>query len=288
MRGPHGWVLNMGGAHGTPAVADDRNIVKVKPAKASRENPVHLNHRNDFAEGYILEALDNVASTGDLDRDSIDEATLDEMEQYAESWFEGFENELTYTAAEDGGRALFQARNGQAPGFNDNERPEAIAKLLTDAALSDGPFELVEGAGGQLVGRRTAPPPFEPSRRNPLPDPFVASYIETALWLSNDSPDEYAESKYWVVENVAPPTLARLIADAEAFQRAHAADLAAGTAKQGGYDLWLTRAGAGSGFWDGDWPEPQATRLTDAAMALGPFELYRGDDGKVYGVGAET
>lgn len=29
MRGPHGWVLNMGGPHGTPAVASDRNIVKV-------------------------------------------------------------------------------------------------------------------------------------------------------------------------------------------------------------------------------------------------------------------
>jgi hypothetical protein len=29
MRGPGGWVLNMGGKHGTPAVADERNIVKV-------------------------------------------------------------------------------------------------------------------------------------------------------------------------------------------------------------------------------------------------------------------
>lgn len=29
MRGPHGWVLNMGGTHGTPAVATDHNIVRV-------------------------------------------------------------------------------------------------------------------------------------------------------------------------------------------------------------------------------------------------------------------
>lgn len=29
MRGPHGWVLNMGGRHGTPAVANNGNIVKV-------------------------------------------------------------------------------------------------------------------------------------------------------------------------------------------------------------------------------------------------------------------
>jgi hypothetical protein len=33
LRGPYGWVLNMGGAHGTPAIADERNIVKVKPRK---------------------------------------------------------------------------------------------------------------------------------------------------------------------------------------------------------------------------------------------------------------
>lgn len=33
MRGPHGWVLNMGGAHGTPAIADERNIIRVTRAK---------------------------------------------------------------------------------------------------------------------------------------------------------------------------------------------------------------------------------------------------------------
>ena len=30
MRGPYGWVLNMGGAHGTPAIATNENIVSVK------------------------------------------------------------------------------------------------------------------------------------------------------------------------------------------------------------------------------------------------------------------
>jgi hypothetical protein len=30
MRGPHGWVLNMGGPHGTPAIATDDNITRVK------------------------------------------------------------------------------------------------------------------------------------------------------------------------------------------------------------------------------------------------------------------
>ena len=29
MRGPHGWVLNMGGPHGTPGIATPDNIVRV-------------------------------------------------------------------------------------------------------------------------------------------------------------------------------------------------------------------------------------------------------------------
>jgi hypothetical protein len=30
MKGPAGWVLNMGGRHGTPGIASEKNIVKVK------------------------------------------------------------------------------------------------------------------------------------------------------------------------------------------------------------------------------------------------------------------
>jgi len=33
MLGPAGWVLNMGGRHGTPAIASDDNITNVKPPK---------------------------------------------------------------------------------------------------------------------------------------------------------------------------------------------------------------------------------------------------------------
>lgn len=33
---------------------------------------------------------------------------------------------------------------------------------------------------------------------------------------------------------------------------------------------------------DGDWPEPYATTLTDAARAFGNVDLYSGDDGKVW------
>lgn len=38
MRGPHGWVLNMGGPHGTPGVADEENTVAVKAARKARND----------------------------------------------------------------------------------------------------------------------------------------------------------------------------------------------------------------------------------------------------------
>ena len=33
MRGPYGWVLNLGGRHGRPGIASEANIVKIKKAK---------------------------------------------------------------------------------------------------------------------------------------------------------------------------------------------------------------------------------------------------------------
>jgi hypothetical protein len=49
------------------------------------------------------------------------------------------------------------------------------------------------------------------------------------------------------------------------------------------HDYWLTRNGHGCGFGDGDWPEPQATKLDLASRAVGEYHLYLGHDGKVYG-----
>jgi len=40
MRGPAGWVLNMGGRHGTPAIASDENIVGVVPKKGAKRGPL--------------------------------------------------------------------------------------------------------------------------------------------------------------------------------------------------------------------------------------------------------
>lgn len=52
--------------------------------------------------------------------------------------------------------------------------------------------------------------------------------------------------------------------------------------EQAGHDFWLTRNHHGAGFWDGDWPEPQATILSNRAYQFGDFDTYLGDDGLIY------
>lgn len=50
-------------------------------------------------------------------------------------------------------------------------------------------------------------------------------------------------------------------------------------ADRAGFDFYLTRAGHGAGFWDGDWSEPHATILTDGCEGQGDDYLYLNDDG---------
>lgn len=53
-----------------------------------------------------------------------------------------------------------------------------------------------------------------------------------------------------------------------------------------GSDFFLTSAGLGAGFWDGDWPS-HGDELTELADTFKALELYVGDDGAIYALGAE-
>ncbi len=96
-------------------------------------------------------------------------------------------------------------------------------------------------------------------------------------------------------DDISLEALAKIVADCERFEAENRetleAAIATGEVKCGpdfdawghaAHDLCLTRNHHGAGFWDGDWPEPYAQRLTDAAHAFGESNLYAGDDGKLY------
>ena len=44
MKGPYGWVINVGGRHGTPRVVHENNFIKMRKSK---------NRKPDFLGGFI-------------------------------------------------------------------------------------------------------------------------------------------------------------------------------------------------------------------------------------------
>ncbi len=116
-------------------------------------------------------------------------------------------------------------------------------------------------------------------------DKFTQAYIECALWSSNDNATEQGGEPLdtnYTLEDIAGETLARMISDCDSFMNAQWS-LISSDLERAGHDFWLTRNGHGAGFWDGDWPEEDGKKLTEASKVFGEYDLYIGDDGKVYG-----
>ncbi len=126
----------------------------------------------------------------------------------------------------------------------------------------------------------------------PWEQKFVGAYNECALWSTNDNSDDSGGEpldRNYDSGDIAPETLAKMQEDCLQFMADNGADLDASglePARQG-HNFWLNRNGHGSGFWDeyfNDSPEAEAcTRLSAASKAWGTFDLYLGDDGRIYG-----
>lgn len=96
--------------------------------------------------------------------------------------------------------------------------------------------------------------------------------------------------------DLAPDTLAVIVADCAAFQDKTCLALAAAIEETeenpdfesrdyaaAGRDFWYTRNGHGVGFWETyRWPAPWRDDLDQAARTFGEVDSYLGDDGKVW------
>lgn len=107
---------------------------------------------------------------------------------------------------------------------------------------------------------------------------FVQHYLSAALW--SDLP----EGCNLTIEDLHSDSLERATKDCERFIAENEKDmfLCAVDYSQIAYDFWLTRNGHGAGFWDGDYNQPYADRLTASAHTFGECYLYVGDDSKLY------
>lgn len=113
--------------------------------------------------------------------------------------------------------------------------------------------------------------------------PLTKSFITAAFWAGLSGEKDEATKG---LADLDQRSLAYMVSDAVTFAiRARPIlELMPGDRVQerAGVDFYLTRNGHGAGFWDGDWPEPFGTQLTTLAKGFGEFDLYVGDDGKVY------
>ncbi len=113
-------------------------------------------------------------------------------------------------------------------------------------------------------------------------DMFTTSYIEAAIWSSSDEHGEPLDSSY-STEDMDASTIQKMEDDAFEFLKQNW-ELVQLNLIVAGHDFWLTRNHHGAGFWDGDWPGRAGEILTKNSDAFGSYELYVGDDNKVYGV----
>jgi hypothetical protein len=133
-------------------------------------------------------------------------------------------------------------------------------------------------------------------------DPFTVGFVECGLGTcsleSGPKPDAPLRSKY-TRKDIDIESLARMRDECLEFQRmceplylgedtylGQKMDVEIhGRSQRGreslaGYDFWHTRAGAGCGYWDGDWK--WGDELTKACKKFDEPYLYVGDDGRIY------
>lgn len=116
-------------------------------------------------------------------------------------------------------------------------------------------------------------------------DEFTQGYVACALWVGvRDEEGETVDG--YESEDVDTGTLLTMKRECADFQEAN--DELLGqyynhrTREDAGHDFFLTRNGHGAGFWDRGLGEV-GDELSDAARVYGDYDLYVGDDGKVYG-----
>ena len=116
-------------------------------------------------------------------------------------------------------------------------------------------------------------------------DTFFDSYLETALWSSNDESTEAGgepmDANYGT-EDIDKKSYYGLRKDALKFYKANIEDITSwegreyGPHASAGHDFWLNRNGHGAGFWDDVEYEIEALDWRDLAEFLaadqGPFE----------------
>lgn len=106
---------------------------------------------------------------------------------------------------------------------------------------------------------------------------FIAGYIAAMLWA--DTPDTDMEN--CDSSHISDELMERIRSDCAKFYPM-IATLSLGDDSQNGHDFYLTTQGHGVGFWDRDYGS-DGDVATEYCTQFDAFDIYLGDDGKIYG-----
>ena len=114
-------------------------------------------------------------------------------------------------------------------------------------------------------------------------DTVLDHYITCALWSSTEGDDD-ATPMDSLDADLAPETREAMRKDCADFvaliDELRIDSTQNWNEEQLGHDLWLTRNGHGTGFWDRGYDKGDA--LSDAAHSMGERDLYLGNDGAIH------
>lgn len=121
----------------------------------------------------------------------------------------------------------------------------------------------------------------------PKLDSCARAYVEAALWSSMDNADDSGGEpldENYSASDIDDATLAQMAKDCAAFEESEASDIEESglSSEEVGHNFWLNRNGHGTGFWDRGLGKV-GDRLSKASKAYGSYDLYVGDDRKIYG-----
>jgi hypothetical protein len=101
------------------------------------------------------------------------------------------------------------------------------------------------------------------------------------VWQATDDDGDSLESAGWEASDIVAASVTEFAQDLADFWHGNHPDLQGLNPEQVGHDFVLTRNGHGAGFWDRGLGE-LGDRLTAMCRPYGTFDLYVGDDGKLY------
>ena len=152
MLGPAGWVLNMGGPHGTPAIAHSDNVTRVKKSNQS-EPPIGWQQWQDQMYKRITKILKARGKTDNYTLGDLEQAEKTADRQLRAELGGGYERNARRRNQSDGtGQAvkLFQTFHGKDPrGIIEKHVSDAMRMEYT--ALGALEYLLVENESGDKV-----------------------------------------------------------------------------------------------------------------------------------------